>query len=542
MEGSDVRMHRVRVAAERLRSSATEGLWSFGIGGDRDKRRFAVECNLCADSVLTQHTGRTDWHAVTQLEILYAQRDRRLWSSLIFVNGGTVRLPSSTRHPRTAYELSQSQVATPESVVSLFWQLTGKYRSSLKTVLDMGAGDCRFGRGGNCERYLGVEIDKNRVALARPPANGKIVHGCVFEHGESGFDACIGNPPYARHHDIEVSWKNRTVARLDRELGTSLNRHCNLYIYFLCLALLKSRRDGLVALVIPYEWVSRPAARAVRDYILAQGWNVDVYRFETPIFEGVMTTASISVVDKARNQRRWRYYDITSRYRVKRRLGVTNSRQGLLHYERRGELWALRGLSPGSQKIFTLTEGERIHAGLSRSDVVPCVTTLRNSPRGLQTLSAKAFREHFIEAGERCWLIRSNAEKRSVALDAYLSAIPAKTRDNYTCRHQEPWFNYEAHPVPRLLFSSGFTKFGPKVLVNLVGARAVGSVMGIHGKGGTSMQRLRSYLVRINFERRIVAHARKLKKVEVKQLNGVLSSFLQREKNNGRESSRRQAD
>lgn len=404
-------------------------------------------------------------------------------------------------------------------------------------VLDMGAGDCRFAQGGTFERYVGVEIDKKRVAIANPPVNGKIVHNCVFQHAESNFDACIGNPPYARHHDIQKSWKNKTVARLDRDLDISLNKHCNLYIYFFCLALLKSRQDGLVALVIPYEWVSRPAARALREYIQRQRWNVDVYRFQIPIFESVMTTASISFVDKSRQEGRWRYYDITPEYRVRKRQGVTNSKKGLLDYARRGTMWALRGLSPGSQKIFTLTEGERVHAGLGRRDVVPCITSMRCVPHNLRTLSSQTFRKLLVDAGEKCWLIRSNEKDRSRALDAYLECVPSQARNNYTCRHQDPWFNYEAHPVPRMLFSSGFTKFGPKILVNSVGARAVGSVIGIHGKGKLSIRRLQVYLLGINFEKQVVAHARKLKKVEVKQLNGVLNSFMKKERRNGREGS-----
>jgi hypothetical protein len=441
-------------------------------------------------------------------------------------------------HPRTAYELSQSQVATPEPVVSLFWHLTTKYREELSEVLDMGAGDCRFARGGIFERYIGVEIDRKRVAVARPPANGKIIHNCVFQHAGSNYDACIGNPPYARHHDIQYSWKNRTVTRLEDELGISLNKHCNLYIYFFCLALLKSRRDGLVALVIPYEWVSRPAAKALREYIQRERWNVYVYRFQMPIFEGVMTTASISFVDKARHDGLWRYYDITPEYRVRKRQGITDSRKGLLDYAKRGKIWALRGLSPGSQKIFTLTEGQRVRAGLSRSDVVPCITTMRNIPRNLRTLSHDTFRKYVVSTGERCWLIRSNEEARSVALDTYLEYVRSEDRQNYTCQHQEPWFNFEPHPVPQILFSSGFTKFGPKVVVNSVGARAVGSVLGVHGKTKIRVRRLQDYLLRINFEKRVVAHARKLKKVEVKQLNSVLNAFVEKERKGGPEASR----
>ena len=441
-------------------------------------------------------------------------------------------------HRRTSYELSESQVTTPEPVVSLFWKLARQYRQHLGSVLDMGAGDCRFAWGGCFDRYTGVEIDKNRVALANLPANGRIIHGCVFRHEAGEYDACIGNPPYARHHDIETSWKEQTVARLERELPIQLNKHCNLFLYFFCLALLKTRKDGLIALLIPYEWVSRPSAWALREYIQRRRWSVAVYRFQRPIFESVMTTASITFVDKARCDGRWRYYDITSNNQVIPREGVTDSKDGVLDYAERGKIWGLRGLSPGSQKVFTLTEGERVHAGLSKRDVLPCVTTLRNVPPQLRTLSRSAFERRFVRAGERCWLIRSYKEKLSSALNAYLKAVPYADRQTYTCQNQTPWFKYNPHPVPQMLFSSGFTKFGPKVLVNSVGARAVGSVWGIHSQTRLPVRRLQTYLLGINFERQVVAHAKTLKKVEVKQLNAVLNEFVGQERKNGRSGSR----
>lgn len=435
------------------------------------------------------------------------------------------------RYARTAYELSESQVTTPELVVSLFWQLARRRRKHLGSVLDVGAGDCRFAIGGSFERYTGVEIDRRRVAVAIPPPNGRIVLGCAFRHGEGGYDACIGNPPYARHHDIQSPWKEQTIARLERELGISLDKHCNLYLYFLCLGLLKTKANGLLGLVIPYEWVSRPSAKALREYIEAQRWNVAVYRFRMPIFDGVMTTASITFVDKARHDGHWAYYDITSEHRTVRRLGVTGAGRPALEYAERGKIWALRGLSPGSQRVFTLTEGERIRLGLTRRDVVPCVTTLRNVPSTLRVLSRASFRKHFVQAGQKCWLIRSFATKRSASLDAYLSAVPEKDRATYTCRNQSPWFNYLPHPVPRVMFASGFTDFGPKVLLNQVGAHAVGSVWGIHANSRLPLRRLQIHLLNTNFEAQVVAHAKTLKKVEVRQLNSVLNEFANRDNN-----------
>jgi len=430
---------------------------------------------------------------------------------------------------QAAYDLAQSQVATPEPVVTLFWKLMRQFRGCLGTVLDLGAADGRFAKGGSFDRYLGVEIDRTRIAVANLPRNGKIINGCVFRHKPDGYDACIGNPPYARHHDIESPWKENTAARLERELAISLDKHCNLYIYFFCLALLKTHSEGLVSLLIPYEWVSRPSAQSLRQLIQKKRWNVSVYRFQMALFKGVMTTASISVVDKARRNGCWKYYDITTAYNIVGRDGVTNSKAGVLGYEPRGKIWSLRGLSPGSQKVFTLTERERVDGGLLKRDVVPCVTTLRHVPRSLRLLSKAAFHKHFISAGQKCWLIRSNEVGRSRTLNRYLKAVPRKNRQTYTCKNQRPWFKYLSHPVPRLLLGSGFTKFGPKILVNSVNAYALGSVWGVHSRFEISVRRLQQYLLKINFENRVVAHAKTLKKVEVRQLNAVLNAFAKQE-------------
>lgn len=428
-------------------------------------------------------------------------------------------------------------MTTPERVVSLFWKLIKQHRQRLGSVLDMGAGDCVLANGGAFDEYIGVEIDRKRVANAKPPANGRVIHGCVFRHEGAGYDACIGNPPYQRHHDIRSPWKERTVARLNHELGVALDKHCNLYIYFFCLGLLKTHPEGLVALIVPYEWVSRPSAEALRKYIQKNRWAVSVYRFQMPIFDGVLTTACVSIVDKRCRDGRWKYHDIAQDWRVTVRQGITDSKEGVLEYSERGRSWALRGLSPGTQKVFTLTEGERIHAGLERRDVVPCVTTLRRVPRDLRALSAAAFQKHFVRARAKCWLIRSFEGERSRSLNAYLEAVPQKDRQTYTCRNQSPWFNYHAHPVPQILVGSGFTRFGPKVLINSVGAHAVGSVLGIHGKARLALRSLQAYLLKINFETRVVAHAKTLKKLEVKQLNSVLNEFAAQGSRNGRKAS-----
>lgn len=435
---------------------------------------------------------------------------------------------SAARTRRTAYELARSQVETPESIVRFVWSLTGKYRTHFATALDLGAGDGRFAFGGNYGRYIGVEIDRDRAQKAALPVHAQMRVGCAFAFPGDGYALCIGNPPYVRHHDIDEPWRDRIVARLSRSTGVEVSKKSNLYVYFMTLALLKTNVDGLVSLVVPYEWASRPAASALRQFIQENRWHVDIYRFADDIFGQVLTTASVSVIDKRNLDGEWSYYDIDATRRIRKHRQVTLSIKGILPYESRGPVWAMRGMSPGTQKVFTLTEGQRIHAGLRREDVLPCVTSLRNIPESLTSLTAKAFRVRFIDAGERCWLIRSH-EEPSARLRSYLDHVPPSLRATWTCTSRDPWYRFDLHPCPALLVANGFTKHGPKVALNGVGAYAVGAVCGVHTNDGHfPLRRLRQFLRGIDFEKRVVAHSGCLRKIEIRQINTVLNRFAMR--------------
>jgi hypothetical protein len=432
------------------------------------------------------------------------------------------------RAKKTTYELTRSQVETPHRVVRLMWDITHEYRKRVARVLDLGAGDGRFAGYGHFGSYDGVEIDSARSAAAVLPKNARLHTSCAFRYPESGYSLCIGNPPYVRHHDLPEGWRNRVAERLETQLGFTINRKSNLYVYFIMLGLLKTSSGGLLALLVPFEWTSRPATAPLRRYIIEQRLHVDVYRFTHDIFGSVLTTASISIIDKRNRDGQWRFYSIDSDGLRHERFYVTGCDRPVLPYEDRGTVWALRGMSPGTQKVFTLTEGERIHAGLTRDDVLPCVTSLRDLPRTVTRLTARVFKERFVDGGAKCWLIRSH-EEPSARLKAYLASVPEALRDTWTCKSRDPWYAFDLHPCPSLLVAAGFTSYGPKVLVNTHGAYAIGAVYGIHANGRRiPRERLRAFLNNINFEKRVVAHSGSLKKVEVNQLNAVLKRFCSR--------------
>ena len=426
--------------------------------------------------------------------------------------------------PAPKYELRAAQVSTPIPVLRFCWELIRSHRPKLGSVLDMGAGDGRFAQYGHYKSYLGIEIDKSQMPTRNIRPNAKLQVGCVFGTKLSEHDACIGNPPYLRHHELEEPWKTKTLSALSTRIGTELGGHGNLYLYFMALALLTAKSDGLVALLVPFEWTSRPSAKGIRDVVIRERWHVSVYRFQNSIFDGVTTTASISIIDKARTDGTWDFFDVLQDFSFVRRQGLTGTGKALLPYQRkRGAVFARRGMSPGTQKVFTLTEGERIHHGLKLSDVSPCVTSLRDLPNDVGALDAQTFQEHFVEAGRRCWLIKTRG-RLSERLKSYVDGIPRSQRDTATCRERTPWYRYEHVAPPRVLLHSGFSGEQPKSLANHINAIPVGAMYGIYGPARVSASAIRTLVSKSNILEAVVPHSGRLQKVEVGQLNSLLAA------------------
>jgi hypothetical protein len=426
--------------------------------------------------------------------------------------------------------LRSCQVATPQSIVDLAWRFACDLRSSgtFANVIDLGAGDARFAKANFAYgQYTGIELDRRKTRGIALPKNAKVVVADAMEWKGNGYDLCIGNPPYIRHHNIESKWRNKVLERIRQHSGVSIKKTANLFVMFLMEALLRTSDDGAVVQIVPFEWVTRPSASELRDFIAEKKWNVSVYRFNVDIFPTVLTTASLTIIDKANREGVWKFGEIDANGEVILRAEPSGNESKVLAYQNRSEqIHALRGLSPGGQELFVLTEEERLHFGLKKgSDVVPCVTTLRALPENIQTLDINVFRKHFVEAGRRCWLIRSDRDTLSSQLERYLFLVGDRWKQYSTCTVREVWSRYRPHPAPDILFSSGFVGRTPKIVVNSVRAIAVGSVYGVFSSTGQENQEIADKLRGIDFAGQVVGHANNLKKVEVRQLNAVLAQL-----------------
>lgn len=436
---------------------------------------------------------------------------------------------------KSNYELSNSQVDTPSGIVELFWSIVKTYRKEkINNVIDFGSADCRFSQTDHFNYYLGVELDESRIKIPHDDERVEVINKCAFEVGYSEFDACIGNPPYVRHHDLEGHWKNKTAKELENRLNYKLNKHSNLFAYFIALGILKTHSKGIIAQIVPFEWVSRPSYKGLRDLIDRHEWQVDIYCFTSPIFAKVMTTACLTIIDKSKRSCGWNYFNINSENEISRRNGVCDSGLNILEYVNSDEtlLTVRRGISPGSQKIFTLTETERERHGLLMTDVLPCVTSFKHLPYELEVLDEENFTKYFVNSNKKCWLIRSNEEPLNLRIKEYLDTIPEASRSNYTCSNQFPWYNFEKYKIGDILIASAFRAEGPKVLSNVHKVVAVNSIISINLDKSFDKLRLLNFLKRFNFEQRMVAHSNNLKRLEIRQLVGVINEWIANEKSN----------
>lgn len=431
-------------------------------------------------------------------------------------------------------DFQRCQIATPIEVVGLMWRLAASKRrnqSRFGSVLDLGAGDARFASiKGAYDSYVGLEVDEEKVKTALVLPGAKLINSDAMQWSEGGYDLCIGNPPYMRYHGLDAKWRDAVLSSLEESTSVKLKRTANAFIIFLLKALQQTADDGLVVQLIPFEWVTRPSALELRNYIKKNRWATTVYRFDSDIFPTALTTASITIIDKRRKDATWKFGVIGKGGKVRRVTQPSGGDSPVLEYAGRSKkIFALRGLSPGGQDIFVLTEEERLHYALRKgADVTPCVTTLRHLGHDQTVLDKNTFSRDYVQAGRRCWLIRSDASNLSTTLLAYLQAVKAKRWQAYsTCTLRQVWWRYRPHPAPAVLFSSGFVGSGTKVLVNKVGAIAVGSVYGVicqdEGlRADHIAQRLREY----DFAKCVVSHSNNLKKVEVRQLNAVLAEIV----------------
>lgn len=91
----------------------------------------------------------------------------------------------------------------------------------------------------------------------------------LTEFGNSvGFDAVVGNPPFANAIEDELRPAMKSLKQRRRELFAELSGTADAAYYFLVLADKLAKADGMVGFVVPRAFLSAPSAKKLRRRLL----------------------------------------------------------------------------------------------------------------------------------------------------------------------------------------------------------------------------------------------------------------------------------
>lgn len=316
-------------------------------------------------------------------------------------------------------------------------------------------------------RVLGVDIDPAAIAVART----RVAHACgaQFEFRTADFltldlaerfDAIIANPPYVRHHDARLP--AALFEQFDAHFGVRFSRLTNIYCLFLLKigGLLSPR--GRAAVLTPVEFLNADFGRAVKQAMLANAAFAGfiVFDFKSSLFDGLMTTACVTLFDAARRHDEIRLVRVADGERLTAGLEVFEQSGGaalsvecgvFVHRALRAQLdpsrkWSTsaahlavaagsgadasgghppracakgpdndtilrplsnfarctRGIATGANDFFTLSDADVARWALPREVVSPCVTKARDALRA--TFSQSDW-EALRAAGRPVWIL-----------------------------------------------------------------------------------------------------------------------------------------
>ena len=405
------------------------------------------------------------------------------------------------------------QFFTPPAVARFMarWVLAARPTSLLDPAVGLGVflAEALAAGPGPAPALYGFDIDPIMVEATRrllgrlggPPATLR-AEDFVLARVEERFDAIVGNPPYIRHHAL--AYPPQVFAALGPPGGRPPSRLTNIYGLFLlrCHELLSAR--GRCALITPAEFLNADFGVPLKEMLVRGGGLAALLLFDhgSPVFDGALTTACITMVDKAKDPAAPVHLLKVSRLEQLDEAGdmiaggagagfrrggcsfqavpagtLDPARKWNSLFDRRrprpaGRLVPLgaladsmRGIATGANAYFTLSDGELRDAGLGPGEVRPCLAKATFAPfLDFRWEDFEALRR----AGRKIHLLDVRAPL-SAAAGRYVRLGEAQgIHRRYLTAARSPWFVTERRP-PAPILVTVFARGGFRFVHNRAG-------------------------------------------------------------------------
>jgi adenine-specific DNA-methyltransferase len=196
---------------------------------------------------------------------------------------------------------------TPEGIVNamMAW---AKEQSVPDRVVDPGVGSARFlcaaGRNFKNAHLLGLEVDPLAALMARAnlAASGfasrsriELLDYRAPSEQFNGRTLFIGNPPYVRHHLIDVEWKQWLVENAAK-YKLKASQLAGLHLYFFLATVLRAAPGDSGAFITAAEWLDVNYGQLLRDLFLGPlgGKGIVIVEPTASPFPDAATTAAIT--------------------------------------------------------------------------------------------------------------------------------------------------------------------------------------------------------------------------------------------------------
>jgi len=291
---------------------------------------------------------------------------------------------------------------------------------------------------------------------------------------EQQVDLLLSNPPYVRHHHLDLAEKKHLRQLSEVRSGIKPNGYMGLYGYFMLLAHAWIKPGGIAVWLIPTEFMDVGYGEALKSYLLKQVTLLSVHTFThtNTQFEDALVSSAI-VTYRMERPGPSHEIEFTSGDSLLQPSHTMSLRRDQLTAEQKwsglsrpgavaraeneiklGDLFDVRrGAATGDNSFFILEEARARELGLPEVFLRPVLP----SPRYLKTdrvLAGEDGRPVLdpVQVLIDCSLPLKQVEEQFPALWAYLRrGVETGVSARYLCAHRMPWYKQEQRaPAPFL--------------------------------------------------------------------------------------------
>ena len=374
-------------------------------------------------------------------------------------------------------------------------------------IVDPGSGSARFltsaGAAFPGAELVGLDIDPLAALISRAnlsalglAARARILVGDYrsFQETARGRTLYIGNPPYVRHHEITMKWKDWLFQEAAR-LGLTASKLAGLHVYFFLATARNAKQGDFGTFITAAEWLDVNYGALVRSLVLDKlgGQSVTVIEPTAQPFPDVATTAAITTFEIGSKPASMFFQRVDSLENLDSLSNGRKVRRDRLSVETR---WSYLTRAPEKTPEGYVELGElcRVHRGQvtgsngvwiagDHSANLPGSVLFRSITRARELIEAEGILD---DASKLKFVIDlpvdldtlDKAEHRAV--DSFLKVARAMgANKGYIASHRKAWWSVGLR-APASIISSYMARRPPAFVINKADARHINIAHGLY--------------------------------------------------------------